>query len=265
MELNILLNVSDIAIITGDNIFKSKQDFLIEFWRKNNKADFENYQNITECIIQTDQDIINKVGNIKMDLTSKCTNDLSKLKKDIAENIKHLPKEEQKIITKSATNILNTDFGTRNENDALQIYENMTGQKIVKDNRYRKKSIFENENISVSIGGRIDGINVENGDIIEIKNRVHKLFYKLRDYEKVQLMCYLYIFDSKEGQLVEAYKGSKDNININIINVPYNKDYMEKIIENIIMFAKFYKNFINDHNYKINLLNSPDLKISFIL
>ena len=34
----------------------------------------------------------------------------------------------------------------------------------------------------------------------------YKLFYELRGYEKVQLMCYLHLFKASKGFLVEAFK-----------------------------------------------------------
>ena len=59
------------------------------------------------------------------------------------------------------------------------------------------------------VGGRCDAI-VQNEDgtkrIIEIKNRMHKLFNKVREYERVQLMAYLYINGIKQGELVERYE-----------------------------------------------------------
>ena len=47
---------------------------------------------------------------------------------------------------------------------------------IVKDDKYRKKIIFVSpeNNYNISIGGKIDGINVDDGSIIEIKNRMNK-------------------------------------------------------------------------------------------
>ena len=33
--MELLLNISEIAIITGDNKFKSKREYLIDFWKKN--------------------------------------------------------------------------------------------------------------------------------------------------------------------------------------------------------------------------------------
>ena len=77
----------------------------------------------------------------------------------------------------------------------------------------------------------------------EIKNRVNKLFYSLREYEKVQIMCYMHIFNIKKSHLVEAFK-KKFNAEINIIEVKYDESYMNNIICKIYNFCLFFKNFM---------------------
>ena len=52
------------------------------------------------------------------------------------------------------------------------------------------------------IGGRVDGM-IEDDTLIEIKNRIYKLFYRLRDYEKIQIYAYLYILGITKAKLVE--------------------------------------------------------------
>jgi hypothetical protein len=59
--MNLLINISEIAIITGDNTFQKKRDYLIDFWKKNSKEDFEKYQKITEFVKETDEDVIKKI------------------------------------------------------------------------------------------------------------------------------------------------------------------------------------------------------------
>ena len=269
--INILLNISEIAIITGDNPYKSKREYVIDFWKKNAKDDFENYKKITEFIKETDEEIINKITlknniNIANDL-NQCvktnnTNDLNNMRKNIMTKMDNLSEEDKKIITKSITNVTNTKFGIRNENDITKLYENMTGNIIIKDDKYCKIKIFESKLVNVFIGGKIDGINKDNGYIIEVKNRVNKLFYSLRDYEKVQIMCYMYLFKSQNGHLVEAHK-KKDVTDINIIEVAFDEYYMNTILSKITLFVNFYCNFIIDHDAKINILKNKD-EIQFI-
>lgn len=263
--MNLLLNISEIAIITGDNPYKTKREYLIDFWKKNSKDDFDKYKKITEFIKETDEDIIHKItskSNIDISLElkdcvkSKNVYELNNIKKNIFEKMENLTEIEKKEITKSITNVVNTNYGIKNENDVTKLYENLTGNIIIKDNKYRKIKILENDQYNVYIGGKIDGINNQTNNIIEVKNRVKKLFYTLRDYEKVQIMCYMYLFNSKKGELVEAYK--KKETTINIIEVDFDKDYMQEIINKILFFIKFYINFLQDDQMKIDILTKCD-------
>ena len=41
----------------------------------------------------------------------------------------------------------------------------------------------------------------DTGELIEIKNRINRLFYKLRDYEKVQIFIYMKLLNKQEATL----------------------------------------------------------------
>jgi len=264
--MNILLNISEIAIITGDNTYKKKRDYLIDFWKKNNGADFEKYKKITEFSKDTDEEIIQKISaknniDIKSDLKncakSKDTNELNSLKRKMIDQMDNLSEKDKEELTKSVMNVTNTKFGIKNENDVTKLYETMTGNSIIKDNKYHKTKIYSVDDVTIYIGGKIDGINSDTGTIIEVKNRVNKLFYSLRNYEKVQITCYMFLFGSSKGQLVEAYR-KKDGTDINIIEVNFDEDYMSYIFNKIILFGKYYSKFIKDDTLKIKVLKCVD-------
>jgi len=264
-----IINISEIAIITGDNKFKTKKDFLLDYWKKNDKDDFNKYKNITSFIKETDEEIIKKISvnnsidianELKLCTTSKSINSLNEHKKNIMQKIEALPDIEKKEIEKSIINVTNTKFGIKNEFDVLKLYELKTNSNIIKDNIYRKRQILNYEmrdgnNIPIYIGGKIDGINLDNGYIIEIKNRVNKLFYQLRDYEKVQLMSYIYLFNKENGHLVEAFR-KKEETAINIIELKYDESYMKYIIDKIAKFAKYYYEFLNNHDLKVCIMTT---------
>ena len=94
-----LLNISEIAIITGDNKFKTRNEYLIEFWKKHDKEDFEKYRELTNFVKLNDEDKIKDISaknniDIKAELQNceKTTNvtELNNLKKNIMEKGKTL-------------------------------------------------------------------------------------------------------------------------------------------------------------------------------
>jgi len=263
--MNFIINISEVAIITGHNKFKTKRDFLIDFWKKNAKDDYEKFSSKTQFIKENDIDIIKKIekdNNIEIlqDL-KKCsltrnTSSLNSIKKDIMKKVENLDETKKMEITKCINNVTNTNFGIKNENDIAVLYNKLTGLTIVKDNKYKKVEIGQfDDNISFYLGGKIDGLCMENGSIIEIKNRVNKLFYELRDYEKVQLMCYLFIFKTQKGHLVEAFK-KKDGTDINVIELDYDESFMNCIKEKILLFMNYFVQFMKNDNLKISVLSN---------
>ncbi len=262
--MNLLINISQIAIITGDNPYKTKKEYLIDFWKKFNLEDYNKCKDEVDFIEENDNIIIENISKknkidiqceMKKCIETKNIDELNLLKKEISEKTKDLSNEDKKEITKSLNNITNTSFGTRNETDITKLYENMNKSIIIKDDKYKVKYIIKNELFSIRIGGKIDGIDLMNNCVIEIKNRVNKLFYTLKDYEKVQIMCYIYIFNTKKGHLVEAIK-KKDNTNINIIEVNFDKEYMEYIIEKLYKFGLYFYNFMQNKSIRLNLLKN---------
>ena len=264
MKLTISANY--VSIITGDNIYQKRRDFLINFWKKEDKEDFNTFKELTKFVKKTDYDKINEISkknnlNVNKELSaclkSKDINELNKKKEDILSKIDKLPEDQKKEIKESILNVSNTRFGVKNETNVLKIYQDQTEKSIVKDDKYRTKLISKNDKYSVYIGGKVDGIDVNNGDVIEIKNRMHKLFFNLRSYEMVQLMCYLHIFEAKEGFLIEALK-KKDSTDVNVINMKYDETIMNEILEKINKFVTFYYDFINDYDKKVRLLTCED-------
>jgi hypothetical protein len=115
-----------------------------------------------------------------------------------------------------------------------------TGDKVNTVDKFFKKDLFKTKNNNVwSIGGRIDGIS-EDKTLIEIKNRVKRLFYKLRDYEKVQVFAYMYILGLDSAKLVENIKTNTE-CNINVIDVAFDEVFWINEIEKKI--SKFIRNF----------------------
>jgi hypothetical protein len=79
---------------------------------------------------------------------------------------------------------------------------------------------------SINLIGQLDSMNEEK--IVEVKNRRHKLFKELRDYEKVQIYMYMYLFGRKKAVLVESYKNKTHNIDID-----FDANYMDYLIQRL--------------------------------
>ena len=83
---------------------------------------------------------------------------------------------------------------------------------------------------------------------------MNRLFYKLRDYEKVQVYAYLYILDLEKARLVECLK--KDSCNINVIDIDFEQEFWEsEIMSKISSFVSMFEEFVQNEQKKQDLVN----------
>ena len=225
---NIFICASDLAVITGHNPYKEKEEIILKYWKKHYKNSYlaclerlkKNKKSIKKE--ETHFETINRISkennlNIQKDL-SKClktnnVNELNKVKKQIFEkSLKNLNEVQKKEFSDSINRATNTNFGIKFEDKGVEMYESLTNNKVSIDRRYHKKELFHieyDDNIDVwNIGGKVDGIVINEKEnikkILEIKNRVNRLFNTVRDYEKVQCYAYMHVLDIPYIDLAET-------------------------------------------------------------
>lgn len=139
-------------------------------------------------------------------------------------------------LKKEVTKILATNHGTLHEattaNDckrSLCVYEPMGALNICK--------IGEVDFVVVGYVDRIEYNEDGTKTLIEIKNRINRLFYKVRDYENIQCQVYLQMFnDIQQCRLIEQYNDKinemtieKDNHEWNTSTLPKLKQFCEEL------------------------------------
>ena len=274
MDRKIIVCATDLPVITGHNTYKSKDEIILKYWKRHFKADYlDSIEKMKEdkvelkreeTYIQTVKRIATE-HNITIDKNlSACFKSdnithLNKSKEKVFDSLSKLSESQKKEFKDSFNSLTNTNFGIKYENKGGELYEKMTGNKIIKTNEFYKSDLFiiPNEYEKTDywiIGGKLDGLLLPENTIIEIKNRVNRLFYKLRDYEKVQCYTYMYLLNSFNTELIEVLKKKEDN-SINIIKVPFETDFWEnEILAKLEEFINEFYDFLESPLKKMNLL-----------
>jgi len=268
--MNICIYASELAIITGHNKYQDVSEIILKLWKKNFPEDYANTlkkvskELNTELKEETPDEYIDKMCqkhnitqvpvHLSTCLNATSTKELKTTQKKILDKFEKLPETEKKLVKECITKKTNTNFGIKYENTALVKYMEMTGDKVKTVNKFFKKDLFKTKNnILWSIGGKIDGIN-KSQVLIEVKNRVKRLFYELRDYEKVQLYAYMTILNLTEAKLVENLK-SNTSCDINVIDVVYDQQYWETEIETkLTRFIKYFEKLMASESKKKELI-----------
>ena len=209
---------------------------------------------------ETDRERIKRVEKEKkinisseLKIISKNTDELDKKRIKLVKKIEksNLKQKEKKELKKSIISVSNKKYGTNRENKTIQFFKEKFNKEIIIDKKYYRKKLYTKRNISFGLIGEIDGL-LDDDTIIEVKNRTRRLFYRLYNYEKVQIMIYLYLLNKKKAILLEHY-----NDKMNDINIFFEREYINLILKKINKFTDFYVELINNLKYKrIVLLGS---------
>ena len=270
---NICIYASELAIITGHNKYEDVGEIILKLWRRNYSDDYSEKVKYLSQLLNTElkeespeefleniskkNNIKNVSENLNECLKSSDVKDLQSKQQNLLKQFDNLDKKEKKLVKECIIKKTNTNFGTKYENSAIVKYMEQTGDKVNTVNKFFKKELFQTKNNVWSIGGKIDGIIFNPDDskiLVEVKNRVSKLFYNVRDYEKVQILTYMNILGLTNAKLVESLKKDTD-CNINIIDIEFDSVFWEIEIENkLAKFIKKFEKLMRDDNKKIELL-----------
>jgi hypothetical protein len=253
----------------------------VKYWKKHWKEDYDRIlkkiqsSNIKAKLPETSSETVqriarennisaNELSKLYMASKEKDTGKMQTKKEAVLKSVlSQLPESQKKDFAKAANSVAFTGFGTRNETNAVKIYEDISGNKVDTLNKYFHDDIFiieefEGQPDVWSIGGKIDGIFTnEDGTktILEIKNRMKGLFKKLRDYEKVQCYAYMFMLNHKCVHLAECYK-KKDGSEMHIIPIEWDDSFWYKsIIEPVSKFVDDFYDFLKSEKRKIEILS----------
>ncbi|MDF1867705.1 MAG: hypothetical protein P1U70_22995 [Saprospiraceae bacterium] len=236
--MNLCFYASEIAIITGDNKYQSideLRDKIIQRMTPDpNVVELTPLEEIIEEHKKNKSTDKMPVADLIQTL-NKCA--VTQNTTDVAAIFEAIPDE---CITDKVTSYVNCEYGKATETKALKKYVNIQRQtkpefsvETKKAGKFRKRQIgTTSSGRRVYVGGRMDG-KIKNGKIIEVKNRMRRLFHTVRDYEKLQIMSYMFISKHGNATLVERFNDEMDTHEIE-----YDDDWFMRKVELLMAFAE---------------------------
>lgn len=121
-----------------------------------------------------------------------------------------LPEDQLRLVDDVLKRNLYTSYGNLHEHRVLRYVRETLGISCREDPTFYKaqQGVCEGPwgGVAWHVGGKIDAIDDARTLLIEIKNRVNRLFYRVPFYEQVQVQTYLHLLDLDRGVLVECLK-----------------------------------------------------------
>lgn len=158
-----------------------------------------------------------------------------------------LAEDDKKVIDATVKRNLYTNYGTASEHHALVKVREMLNINAKTDDTFYKAHVGDVDGVALWVGGKIDAITEDRLLVIEIKNRIRRLFYKVPFYEIIQLQTYLHLLDVSRGAVVECLTGQSGDSMINIVPVRRDKSlWNDMIVPKMKAFTKVFTELLTD-------------------
>jgi hypothetical protein len=167
--------------------------------------------------------------------------------------------DEKVIVQEALKRNVFTTWGNQEEFAVLEHLRESLGMSCVTDETFYKEYMGDVDGHPWYIGGRVDALTQDDPPtVIEIKNRVRRLFGRAPLHEQVQLQTYMRLVPNTapSGVLVECYKPRPDcPPHINMIEVR-----RDTVFWDVVVMPKLTK-FVH---FVVRLVNEPRLQNEFL-
>lgn len=118
---------------------------------------------------------------------------------------------DRKVVDSVVRHNLYTAYGNDQESNALAYVRQVLGIRCREDPTFYKRQQGvcagpDGGEIPWYVGGKVDAVDEGRQLVIELKNRVNRLFYRVPEYERVQVQAYMQLLDVDRALLVECLK-----------------------------------------------------------
>ena len=210
---------SQVAMCIGANKHKKISEALETTWNRVSPSTFATATRRNGVKTEDEQaaDIIRAHSEVQdlVDLTLRTACDSSdqvaRSYDTVAKELRAVPlaEDDRKLVDGVLKRNLYTGYGNMHEHRVLE-YVRTQGIECAPDPVFYKRQqgacSGQWGTVAWHVGGKIDAIDKDRTLLIEIKNRVNRLFYKVPFYEMVQVQTYLHLLDLENGILVECLK-----------------------------------------------------------
>lgn len=268
---------SQAAACIGENRYKKIADAVESFWsradsRSYSQAMHRNNLLTNDQIVETVEkrhpavanlmNIASKEEETSTDVSQKYAKLSTVLEKYADEH--YFPEEVILMVDDALRKTAYTSYGNITESEVFKYIRDVLKVDIVEDNTFYKSKVGTVETsygtFEYFIGGKIDGITKDRETVIEIKNRVNRLFGKPPVYENIQVQTYLHLLDVNKAFLVECLKSKEKNKiseNVNCITINRDRVFFEKeVLVKIEGFVHLIINLIHDESLQDKFVTS---------
>lgn len=267
----VCIYASQVATCIGANKHKKISEAMELMWQRADVMGFR--AALKRNRVKTDEeiaeDIIRSHDGVKelvdYTLTTPCdsSDQVARHYDLVAKGLKtvSLNDEDRRLVDDVLKRNLYTTYGNQQESVALRCIRDRLGIKCHEDPTFYKKEqgvcTGPWGSFTWYVGGKIDAIDDARSLLVEIKNRVNRLFYRVPFYEQVQVQTYLHLLDLEKGMLVECLKTGDADMAVNAVRITRDKDlWTQDIVPKLCGFVDFLARLLHDVEVQDRYLQS---------
>ena len=165
---------------------------------------------------------------------------------------------DTKVVDSAIRKTMFTSFGTHNESGIFYEVRGRLKFDIERDDSFRHVVLGDIDGVEWGIGGRLDGISTDGSTIVEIKQRINRLFGTAPPYEYVQIQCYLRMVETAtQAVLVESFCPPQGGRIMNVIPIDADDEmWNDEIQPKLQAFVRYLIGIIGDENLQDEFMKS---------
>lgn len=130
---------------------------------------------------------------------------------------------------------------------------------IIEDNNFYSVPGGVIDGMEWYIGGRVDARLEDRSAIVEIKNRVYRLFRRVRPHDMIQIQAYAQLLHTPKAYLVECYHHYNDQLELGVMGVTRDDDMWQSfVLPRLASFVRTLMNILRDEGEQDAFLVSTD-------
>lgn len=248
---------SQVAMCIGANRHKKVSDAVVLMWQRICPASFREAMRRNNLKTEEDalQDLVESSEEVRelvdKSRTAAATSaEVAAVYSGAAGHLAQaggLDDAERQLVDAALKKNLYTAYGTQAEPEMLRHIRDVMCIPCHADPTFYKLRMGEVGGVPWYVGGKIDALSDDGHLLIEIKNRVNRLFYRAPAYEAVQVQTYLELLDVHQGALVECFKGDSGSVQTNVIPIARDKAFWKhEVVPKLHKFVCFLLKLLRD-------------------
>jgi hypothetical protein len=249
----VFVGASEIAGLINLHPYVKVSDAIERLWEKNHKRSFIEALARNQLSSFTSEERLKSIGLLEAADSVVGTGGQEVYKQRLENVIRQASTTQDRSVIRD---YVHTARGTKFEKTTFEVLQmqNPSGELQSDDKLYQQLIHVPRSNVEYLVSGYIDGIELQNHRVIEIKSRQNRLFGHVPLYEQVQCQAYLFLTGLKICEHTESFEGKIKTTTLN-----YEQLFWDEVIRQLNAVVLAFSAMLGDPAYQDHFLRTGSL------